>query len=742
MNNIAQVTLWLGLIAIIISSLSYLLLCYRKTKLNFQQIARLSYISFVVFATLASALLMFFFLAHDFRFEYVINYSSADLPLHFLISSFWAGQEGSFLLWVLLSAWLGVILMRKIRTAEPQVMVLYNLQNIFLSILLIKQSPFKTVPVPYPDGMGLNMLLQDFWMVIHPPIVFLGYVAFTIPFALAMASLWRREYNEWVKQALPWVAFAFVTLGAGIIIGGVWSYKVLGWGGYWGWDPVENASLLPWLVGIALLHGMLLQNYSGRLAKTNYFLAAFAFILIIYSTFLTRSGVLADFSVHSFQDLGITAWLVLFIMIFVVITAYFLVTRSKEMPLPQHLKNKETPWFSLEYGLIGAVILLCLSAVFTGLGTSAPLITRILEKTSKVSNQFYINVNLPLAILMALLLSFVPLLKLGKNNLRKLLPKLITGTVTAVITAIGTLLNGNPGIMILFFVIVSGFAAGVSLQLVYNSIRKSIAAAAPALTHVGLGLMFIGFVVSSVYDESQRVALSKGESKNVFGYDIKFIQANISQEALGSRLYLPLELKRGQKVIKGTPDIYLEKAEHGEGKRFHHPFIQRGLWSDLYISPEGYEGAADSTSAGKVMTLKKGETLAFQDYQITFVKFDVAGMGEHQGAVKVAAELLVSYRHGAPMELRPLYAVGASDNSESRVKLPGEVDAFLNLMRIDATNKTIELLYDGPQTETPLATETLFAEVSIKPGMSLLWIGVTLLIVGGMLSIYRRRFMK
>ncbi|NIQ91817.1 MAG: cytochrome C biogenesis protein, partial [Deltaproteobacteria bacterium] len=120
------------------------------------------------------------------------------------------------------------------------------------------------------DGQGLNMLLQDPWMVIHPPVVFLGYAAFTIPFAYAIAALWRREYDTWIQPALPWTVFAFLSLGAGIIIGGYWSYKVLGWGGYWGWDPVENASLLPWLAGTALMHGMILQQSRRKLRKTNF----------------------------------------------------------------------------------------------------------------------------------------------------------------------------------------------------------------------------------------------------------------------------------------------------------------------------------------------------------------------------------------------------------------------------------------------------------------------------------------
>ena len=160
------------------------------------------------------------------------------------------------------------------------------------------------------DGQGLNPLLQNPWMTIHPPIMFLGYAATAVPFAFAMAALWERRYDEWTKASMPWALVTVVTLGCAILLGGYWAYVTLGWGGYWGWDPVENSSLVPWLASAALVHGMLLQRARGRFRKLNFSLAILAYVLVVYATFLTRSGVLADFSVHSFVDLGITGWLV------------------------------------------------------------------------------------------------------------------------------------------------------------------------------------------------------------------------------------------------------------------------------------------------------------------------------------------------------------------------------------------------------------------------------------------------
>ncbi len=741
MIEIARMTLWLGLLAVAISTVIYFLKSGNQKNQHDMKIARWSYIVFSIFVTLASLFLMYFFISHDYRLEYVAKYSSSDLPLHYLISSFWAGQEGSFLLWVFIGAWLGVILMFKSSTNEARVMTIYNLQLIFLSILLIKQSPFVSVPEPLKDGFGLNMLLQDPWMVIHPPIVFIGYAAFAIPFSIAIASLWRRQYN-WIKQGLPWIIFSFLSLGAGIIIGGIWSYKVLGWGGYWGWDPVENASLLPWLMGIALVHGIILQKSTGRLAKTNYFLAAFSFLLILYSTFLTRSGVLANFSVHSFVDLGITGWLLVFIALFTAISAYFLLTRAREIPLPKKHMQIESSFFSREFGLIAALVLLVLSSIITGLGTSAPLITRLAEKASKVSTQFYVNTNLPIAIFIGLLLSYIPLLKWGQNDFAKIARQMILGLIIALVAVMITMFNGFPGLPILLMVLFAGFAVGVNLELMIRLIRKSLTSASGAIIHLGVGLMLLAFIASSVYDRNERIALPQGEAKLIMGYEIKFLEPNFTREGKGSRLFLPIEVKKNQKVALGQPDIYIEAKGRSEDNRFHHPYIQRGLICDLYVSPEGFESGSDQVTAGKHLVIDKGASMTVDDYQITFTGFDLQSMGgdKTQHSMSVGANLLVSHKGSKAMPLKPVIEVGIQGNPESRVQLPGG-GAFLTLVGINADKKNIEVHYESSSDENTEEgvdnSPVFYADVSIKPGMTILWLGVILVLFGGIVSTYR-----
>jgi cytochrome c-type biogenesis protein CcmF len=749
MNNLGEVMMELGLVAIGISSIGYLVLCLKADNSLARNMARLSFVGFAMLVTIACMLLMHFILNHNFLYSYVARYSSRDLPLAYLVSSFWAGQEGSFLLWVLLGAWLGIFLIFKAGDREPQVMLIYNLNNVFLMILLIKQSPFRMLPIAQPDGQGLNMLLQDPWMVIHPPVVFLGYAAFTIPFAYAMSGLWRREYDGWIKLALPWTVFSFITLGAGIIIGGYWSYKVLGWGGYWGWDPVENASLLPWLAGMALMHGMILQQTRKALRRTNFVLAAFSFILVIYCTFLTRSGVLADFSVHSFVDLGITGWLVIFMLVFIAIFLALFIARAKEMS--GSAEGKSMSYFSREFGLILAMVLLCLATVVTGLGTSAPLITRVLEKASKVSNEFYVNTNLPVALLMLLLLTLVPLMTWGKNSPAKLAPKLTWGFIGAILSGIITLLSGYPdmgepllSLGVFLLALLAGAAVGINLFLAIKLIRKRITIASAAIAHLGVALMFVGIISSSAYDRSEKVLLPEGSAKSALAYDIDFTGPKMSRDGKGVRLHIPLEVtKEGGTRFTALPDIYSERSPDGQVKRFVHPHIRRGLLSDLYISPVDFD-PGEEKGAGTDIVIAKGNKKKFQDYELTFTGFDVSRMMGKEGThdMTVGANIEVSYKGGEPVMLKPVITMGQLHSPSSRVRLPGPEEAYLTLVKIDAGAKTIGLVYEGPQSEEEKMTEgsppSVIAEVSIKPGMTVLWLGTLLILVGGCIAIPRR----
>ncbi|HEY9422599.1 MAG TPA: cytochrome c biogenesis protein CcsA, partial [Thermoanaerobaculia bacterium] len=304
--------------------------------------ARRAYGFFAFSIVLASVVLGLLLMMRDFRIEYVYQYSGLDLPAHYQFAAFWAGQKGSFLIWLFWGAVIGLLVRRTAGRQEPMVMGVYTLTLMSLLLILVRENPFVMLAQTPIDGAGLNPLLQDDWMVIHPPIMFIGYASAAIPFAFAMASLLRRDYDGWAARAFPWALSGFLVLGTAILMGGYWAYKTLGWGGYWGWDPVENASLIPWIFGTVLIHGLYLERTQGRYRRANYLFSLLTYVSVLYGTFLTRSGVLADFSVHSFVDLGIAGPLTLILGFFLLFGLYLLVTRWREIPTAPN----EDPFFS------------------------------------------------------------------------------------------------------------------------------------------------------------------------------------------------------------------------------------------------------------------------------------------------------------------------------------------------------------------------------------------------------------
>jgi cytochrome c-type biogenesis protein CcmF len=472
-------------------------------------------------------------------------------------------------------------------------------------------------------------------------------------------------------------------------------------------------------------------------------LAAFSFLLIIYCTFLTRSGILADFSVHSFQDLGITGWLVLFMFVFIAITLWFFATRVREIPVSD--KGATFSYFSREFGLIAAMIILCLSAVLTGVGTSAPLITRVLEKASKVSTKFYVDTNLPLALLMVLLLSFVPLLAWGENSFSKLSRKLIWSLAGAIVSGAVTLYHGYPGIAVLVLAVFAGATVGMNLQLAIKLIRKKFTMSAGAIAHLGVGLMFVGIIASSVYDRSEKVLLAQGAIEPTLGYELKFNGPKFTREPRGVRLDLPVDVKKGNTEFIARPDIRSEDSPDGQGRRFTRPHIRRGLISDFYISPVDFKPSEEENpSAGKQLELKKQQKIKFQDYEITFVGFDVSGMMGQKEAqnMSVGTDLVVSYKGGDPVPLKPVITRDEQGWSASPVRLPGQEEAYVTLVQIQASAGSIILDYQGPPSTPGKTAEktppAIIAEVSIKPGMTVLWLGTFLILLGASIGVARR----
>ena len=348
---------------------------------------------------LTSLYLWWLIFADRFDIAYVANYSSTALPTIYKISAFWAGQQGSFLLWLLFHAIAGTIL--TLRKTTTKALYIYYLMQAALIILVLAKSPFEASAVEVIDGARLNPLLQDFWMAIHPPIIFLGYALLAVPMSLSLGTLLTAPGSRnFLEESRRWTLIAWSFLGAGIFVGGYWAYKVLGWGGYWGWDPVENSSLVPWLMCAVLLHLINLTKSKPAVLPMTHLAAIFTYSLVIYGTFLTRSGILGDFSVHSFSESNIGLAISIVNAIVLIGGLTILMIKLQYMPKGKMYESFNERAFLI---LLGALVLVFV-AIIVWIGMSMPLLTQLIEKPAAVDTDFYVKTTSPLALIIAVLL--------------------------------------------------------------------------------------------------------------------------------------------------------------------------------------------------------------------------------------------------------------------------------------------------------------------------------------------------
>ncbi len=391
---------------------------------------------FIVFATI-----YYIIRQHYFEYNFAWEHSSRNLDPKYMLSCIWEAQEGSFLLWMMWNGVLGTILMFRAKKWEaPLLTIISFAQFCLLTMILgvyifsfqVGHSPFMLVRQMFQeapifqradylsipqmqDGQSLNALLQNYWMVIHPPVLFLGFSSTLIPFAFAVTGLWKKEYGSWTKTALPWTLFSCCILGTGIMMGAAWAYESLTFGGYWAWDPVENASLVPWLILLAGLHTQVVYNATGHSLRTTYLFLILGFTLILYATFLTRSGILGDTSVHAFVGSGLDLQLILFIIIFFLPAIILFFIRYNRIP---HEAREENTWSREFWMFIGSLVIF-LSAMFIMVFTSLPVINDIFGSklvTGDDPKFAYNRIEIFIAIILGLLTATVQYLKYKNSS--------------------------------------------------------------------------------------------------------------------------------------------------------------------------------------------------------------------------------------------------------------------------------------------------------------------------------------
>ena len=545
----------LAFIASIISTIAYFTaskkigLVQKRSWLNF---ARLAFITQLISAIIIFVTIFYICANHYFEYMYAYKHASKELEPKYLLACIWEGQEGSFLLWTIWHSVLGIIIMVRSKEWEAPVMTVISLAQFFLLMMLLGlyvgdirlgSSPFTLTrnEIAGPifsqpnyltfikDGVGLNVLLRNYWMVIHPPILFLGFASTIIPFAFAYAGIQTKRFGDWVTPALPWTLFSACVLGVGIMMGGKWAYESLSFGGYWAWDPVENASLVPWLILIAGLHTMVIYKATTHSLKASYLFAFLTFIFILYSTFLTRTGILGDTSVHAFTDAGqaINVMIFLFVASFTLPSIILLIVNLKKIPSI----HKEESTNSREFWMFIGSLVFFLAAIFIIAKTSVPVYNKILgTKIAQPEDvEFsYNKVIILVAIIIGLLSAVTQYFKYKKTEpgyiFKKIaIPTVVAAIITTLLAIFYPLTYYKMGAGFLGAAYAALFAAIYSViangAYIWTGLNGKLKAAGGSIAHLGFALMLVGILISSSNKEVISSSRANGINLPISGKD-------------------------------------------------------------------------------------------------------------------------------------------------------------------------------------------------------------------------------
>ena len=593
------------------------------------QTARTLFILHLILVIGVAASLFVIIYQHYFEYHYAFTHSSLALPTMFMISCYWEGQEGSFLLWIFWQAILGVILMVKNPKWEAPVMTVFALVQTFLTSMIlgvvipyidlkIGSSPFLLLREAQPDlpvwsmqpnfipkdGRGLNPLLQNYWMVIHPPTLFLGFALTLVPFAYLIAGLWKNKLTEWIKPALPWALFCGGVLGVGIMMGAYWAYETLNFGGYWNWDPVENASFVPWLVMVGGIHTMIAYRNSSSALKTSIILVIAAFILVLYSTFLNRSGVLGNASVHSFTDLGLSGQLLIYLLTFLLGAIGLATYRWKSLPKDE----KEIGIYNKEFWIFVGASVLGLSAFQLIFTTSIPVYNKIAEAFGMVSNialpadqvEHYSKIQIWIFLAVAILSGVGQFVWWGKLKESTQFKPLYSSLLASVLATVLVVNVGKVYTISYIALLWSGFfSLFANGKILWFLARQKFSLAGGALSHVGLAIMLIGVLFSAGY--------SKVVSLNRSGFAISNkVEQFTKDDNKENKENLPLWLGQGAQMRDYLVTYKGRKME----LRGHKGYFNR---KDFEIIEGDFHAIAlkDIEQEGKKIA-KKGDTLTVE----------------------------------------------------------------------------------------------------------------------------------
>jgi cytochrome c-type biogenesis protein CcmF len=556
----------------------------------------------------AAATLLHALAIHDFRIEYVAAYSSSTLPLYYTVAALWGGQKGSLLFWLLILTSITAVVELQNRQRNRELMpyvtaVLMAIATFFLMMVVFITPPFETLAVPAMEGRDLNPLLQNYWMTIHPPSLYLGFVGMSVPFAFAMAALASgRVGDAWIRMTRRWTLFAWFFLSLGNLFGALWAYEVLGWGGYWAWDPVENAAFMPWLTGTAFLHSVMIQEKKNMLKVWNMVLVIMTFALTIFGTFLTRSGVIS--SVHSFTQSGLGPFFLSFLGLVLVVAIGLLIWR---LPLLRS-ENELDSLLSRESAFLFNNLIFVGIAFAVFWGTMFPVISEWVRGVKiTVGPPFFNRVNAPLGLALLFLMGVGPIIAWRRATWAHLRRNFTWPVTTGLVGGVATLLigGGNYWSVIAFSLIF--FALGTIVAEFWRGMRarqamlgESAPLALVRLTvknkrryggyiiHLGIVMIFVAITGTSVFRQEKQVTVNQGERFDIGHYTLQY--NGLEERDTPHIAYLMANIG----VFRGDRQVDTLKPEKRFYKKPEQPTtevaIRSTLGSDLYLVLGSYDG--------------------------------------------------------------------------------------------------------------------------------------------------------
>ena len=566
-------------------------------------------------AALAVSLLSFFatiiltqlLMTSNFDVDYVAHYTSQETPLIYKFTALWAGQSGSLLFWLFILSLYAIIAILQNQRSQLKLMpwvmiVLVTVQLFFLILVNFITNPFAPTETDFviANGLGLNPLLQNATMAIHPPMLYLGYVGFTVPFAFSIAAMAQRDMNAlWMRTVRQWLLFVWLMLSIGVMLGGWWAYQELGWGGYWAWDPVENASFMPWLAGTALLHSVMIQEKKDMLKVWNMVLIIITFTLCIFGTFLTRSGIMS--SVHSFTASSLGPIFLGFVF-FILVVSFGLM--SQRMQLLRSKKRIES-FSSRESGFLFnnvVFIVMCFAVLW---GTLFPVISEAVRGTKiTVGAPFFNQINIPIGLVLLCLTGIGPLLVWRKTSKQSFIRNFTTPVIAGLVMALVLYITNIRGYVLISFslsvfvltTISLEFARGIRSRITVHKenpltafwrlLRKNRSRYGGYIVHVGIVFMFIGFT-GHAFDSEKEFGLKKDETNHLSGYT--FVLQNIREEERPNHYAWIADLHvsdaSGKEIVMLHPEkrIYFHRNPDPERRQPHSELdIYSTMKQDIY----------------------------------------------------------------------------------------------------------------------------------------------------------------